>query len=362
MSKKSPHSRENLRQRRLAPRRRWRANLRDTWVLIREFREALLIFTFTIIVGAASFQALWNGSQARPMRLVEALYIALSMTFFNPPIDFPETWHLDIYFFLMPIIGLAVLARGAADFVTLLFNRSARQSQWEEAVAQTFNDHIIVCGLGHLGLRVVRELVGLDEEVVVLERQTDSPRFDEIRQYDIPVIVGDARQPETLRKAGIEKARAIIICTNDDLINLQIASRIRELDKDIRLVMRMFDDEFARNMADSFKISAVMSASMLAAPAFAGAAAGAEINQTFKVDDRVLAMGRVVVERGSKLDGSSIQAIEEKLDLSVVLLQTGDSVDVHPEEETRLAAGDVIAVVAELPAIKKLSSQWNHRR
>ena len=105
-----------------------------------------------------------------------------------------------------------------------------------------------------------------------------------------------------------------------------------------------------------------MSASMLAAPAFAGAAAGAEINQTFKVDDRVLAMGRVVVERGSKLDGSSIQAIEEKLDLSVVLLQTGDSVDVHPEEETRLAAGDVIAVVAELPAIKKLSSQWNHRR
>jgi len=355
-------SRDKLRQRRINPRRQWRASLRDTLVLIREFREALIIFTLTILVGAISFQFLWNASQTHQIPIIEAVYIMLSMAFFNAPIDFPAAWYLDVYFFLMPIIGLAVLARGAADFVTLLFNRSARRSQWEEAVAATFNDHIIVCGLGHLGIRVVRELVALDDEIVVIERQSDSSRLEEVRQYDIPLIVGDARQPETLRKAGIKKARAMIICTNDDLINLQIASRIRELDADIRLVMRMFDDEFARNMADSFNISAVMSASMLAAPAFAGAAAGAEITQTFKVGDRVMVMGRLVVRVGSKLDGAVVQAIEKALDLSVVLRQSGGAVDVHPDPELRLAAGDVIAVVAELPAIKTLASKWNHKR
>ncbi len=362
MSEFGSYSPARLRQGRLHFRRRWHANLRDTWVLIGEFREALLIFSITILVAAVSFQWLWNVSQPRPMRLVEALYNVLSMAFFNPPIDFPETWYLDLYFFFMPIIGLAILARGAADFVTLLFNRSARRSQWEEAVAATFKDHIIVCGLGHLGIRVVRELVTLDEEIVVLERQADSPRFEEVRQYDIPIITGDARQPQTLRKVGIARARAIIVCTNDDLINLQIASRIRELDKDIRIVMRMFDDEFARNMADSFGISAVMSASLLAAPAFAGAAAGAEIIQTFKVDGKVLVMGRVVVQAGSRLDGAVVRDVEQALDLAVVLCQSGGVVDVHPDAGAALAAGNVVAVVADLPAIKALASQWNHKR
>jgi len=331
-------------------------------VLIREFREALLIFTVTVFAGAWSFQFLWNMSQPRPMPLIEAVYTILSMTFFNPPIDFPDAWFLDVYFFVTPLIGLAILARGAADFVTLLFNRSARQSQWEEAVAATFSDHIIVCGMGHLGIRVIHELIALDEEIVVIERQADSPRLGEIKDYDIPVITGDARQPEILRKAGVAKARAIIVCTNDDLVNLQMASRIREMDKDIRIVMRMFDDSFARNMADSFHISAIMSASALAAPAFAGAAAGAEIIQTFKVDDRVLAMGRITVKDGSMLDGAEIKQVEQELDLALVLRQTGDSVDVHPDASLSLVAGDVISVVAEIPAIKALASTWNGTR
>lgn len=352
--------RASLRRQR-PPLRRFLASLRDTWVLIREFREALLIFVITLLGGALSFQMLWNMSAPEPIRFVDALYNVLSMTFFNAAIDFPRQWYLDIYFFLMPIIGLAVLARGAADFVTLLFNRSLRQSQWEEAVASTFNDHVIVCGLGHLGVRVVRELVKLDEGIVVIERSAESPRFAEVRGYDIPILIGDARQPDILKKAGIERARAVIVCTNDDLVNLQMASRIREADKDVRIVMRMFDDDFARNMAESFHISSVMSASMLAAPAFAGAASGAEIIQTFAVAERVLVMGRITVQAGSRLHGCPITDLERDLDISVVVLESGDTVNVHPEPAIVLKAGDRVAVVAETVMLKKLTSEWNRR-
>src|SRR5574341_1778224 len=116
--------------------RRIKATLRDTWVLMREFRTALILFAITLIVGAASFQVIWNNLRpAAPIRFIEALYGVLGMTFFNPSIDFPKELALDLYFFLMPAFGLAFLALGAADFVTLLFNRSSRQSQWEEAVA-----------------------------------------------------------------------------------------------------------------------------------------------------------------------------------------------------------------------------------
>ncbi len=342
--------------------RRLRAGLRDTWVLIREFRQPLILFLAALLVGAVSFRALWNASHPDRIRLVEALYDVLAMTFFQPTLEFPQQWYLDLYFFLMPALGLFFLARGAADFVTLLFNRSSRLAQWEEAVTSVLKDHIIVAGLGHLGLRVVRELVSLDEDIVVIEQRADSPRFNEVRALGIPIIVGDARDLTVLERAGLDRASAIIVCTNDDLANLQIASRIREHNKHIRMVMRMFDDEFARSMADRFDISAVMSASMLAAPAFAGAATRVEVVQTFRVQDRVLAMGRVEVQAASKLDGARIDAVEGALDLSVVLHQSGDLVDVRPLPEIVLQAGDVIAVVAALPAIKKLASEWNRPR
>lgn len=349
--------------RRQSTRRRWRAEWRRTWVLAREFRQGLLLFTLTLLLGGLTFQLLWNQSHLpEPITYVEALYDVLTMTFFQPVLDFPKEWYLDIYFFVMPILGIAALALGASDFVALLFNRSLQQSQWEVAVASTFNDHIIICGLGHLGIRVVRELVALDEDIVVVEQDADSPRFDEVRSYDIPIVVGDARTEEILHQAGLERADAIIVCTNNDLINLQIASRVREHNKTIRLVMRMFDDQFARSMADRFDIGAVFSASLLAAPAFAGAATGTEIIQTFSVQDKTLAMGRIEVKDGSRLEGTPVSEVEQELDLSIVLLQSGDAVDVTPPQERVLHTGDIIAVVATLPRIKELATRWNRHR
>jgi voltage-gated potassium channel len=346
---------------RRAVRRRLRASLRDTWVLLREFRLGLIIFTVALLLGAISFQALWNRTYpGDSMRFIEALFHTAAFTLIQPTLDFPPEWYLDIYYFLMPLLGVIALATGLADFLPLLFNRSSRHSQWEAAVASTFNDHIIIIGLGHLGIRVVRELVILDEDIVVIEVQEDSPRFAEVREYDIPVITGDARSIEVLDAAGIDRAAAVIIATNNDLANLQIASRIRETNREIRIVMRLFDDQFAEAMADRFEVTAVMSASMMAAPAFAGAAAGTEIVQTFKVGDQVLAMGRVEVQPCSRLDGATVGSVEDTLDISIVLLQSGDTVDQSPNDDVVLKSSDVIAVVAGLPQIKDLARNWNH--
>jgi Trk K+ transport system NAD-binding subunit len=343
--------------------RQFRASLRDTRVLLREFRTPLLLFLAVVLAATFSFRALWLLAYGEQLPVLEALYDIITMIFFAAQIPFPEEWYLAVYFFVMPVIGLAFLARGIADFVTLLFNRSLRQSQWEEAVAATYSDHIIICGFGRLGIRVMRELVSLNEDnVVLIENKADSAKLDEAKANNIPVIIGDARSGETLTKAGIKKARSIIVCTNDDLMNIQIATRIRELNQSVRLVMRMFDDDFARSIAGHFDISAVFSASQMAAPAFAGAAVGVDIIQTFSVDNRILAMSRMVVQKDTRLDGTTIEELETGGDLSVVLLQSGGSVDVHPEHDARLKAGDVIAFVADLPTIRIIASKWNKQR
>ncbi len=345
--------------RRRSARRRVGAALRDTWVLMREFRSGLILFTVVIVVGAITFRLLWNFSHDGNMRLIESLFHVLSMTFLQPTIDFPREWYLDMYFFVMPLLGLVALARGLADFGTLLFNRNNRFNQWEEALASTYSNHVIIAGLGHLGIRVLRELVVVGEDIVAIELKGDDPPAAEARDYDIPVIEGDARRPDVLRRAGLDRASALVICTNNDLVNLQIASRVRELNPDIRLVMRMFDDEFADTIAERFGLAAVMSSSGMSAPAFAGAASGTEIVQTFRVAGEVLAMGRIEVQAGSRLDGCVVEEIEHELDLSIVLHQSEGEVDVHPPPDERLAAGETIAVVGKLSQIRVMTTEWN---
>lgn len=352
-----------FRRRRRRPGTRLRALVRDTVLLLKEFWPLLTGFVVTILIAAWSFYILWNKvAQANPILFVEALYIVLTLSFFEITVNFPTAWYLEAYFFIMPLIGFVFLVLGVADFAVLLFNRQSRQAEWEAALASTFSHHIIVAGLGRVGIRVVRELVKLGEDVVVIEMRSDNPRLEEIHSYDIPVIVGDARVEEVLLRAGLERAEALIICTNDDLMNLQMASRIRDMRPGIRLVMRMFDDQFARSIADRFDITAVMSSSGLAAPAFAGAATRTEIMQTFSVEDRVLSLGRIEIEAGSQIEGRTIQDIQAEFDVSVVLLHSRGTVDVHPNQDHLLQARDVIHVVAELPNIRQLAAKRKRKR
>ena len=339
--------------------RRLEAVMRHTTVIVREFSGILLAFVVTLLASAFLFMLLWNDTGHPPINFVAALYFIMTLIFFQPILEFPGEWYLEMFFFLMPVLGIIFLTLGVADFAQLLFQRNTNQQAWEEAMASTYQDHIIVAGVGHLGIRVVRELILLDEDVVVIEMDPDNHRLEEVRNYDIPTIIGDARNAETLRRAGLDEAASLIIATNDDLTNLQIASRIRETNKDIRLVMRLFDDDFARMMAERFDVAAVMSASMMAAPAFAGAATGTEITQTFKVGEKMLVMGRMEVQPRSRLDGGHVSDIGTDLDISVVLLESDGDVDVHPQPSRSLHAGDMIAVVAELHKIQRLALEWN---
>ncbi len=111
-------------------------------------------------------------SQTTPAPLfspLEGIYHVLTLTFLQSNRDFPAEWYLQIFNFLMPIIGVSILAQGLADFGVLLFNRRARGKEWEMAIASTFKNHIILVGLGHLGYRVTSKLHEMSQDVVVID-------------------------------------------------------------------------------------------------------------------------------------------------------------------------------------------------
>ncbi len=332
-----------------------RASLRDTVVLLREFRWALIGFGLALIAGGLAWQALNRAAGLPEPSLAQAAYTMLTMIFLQANADFPDVWYLQAFFFVMPVLGLAILARGAADFGVLLFNRSARGEAWQVAVASTYSDHVVLVGLGHLGFRVARELHNLGQEVVAVERDPHADLLERVRMLGIPIIQEDALIDETMRKAGLGRASAVILCSSDDVLNLRMAVKAHTLNPKARIIVRLFDDDFAREVSANFGIDQAFSASALAAPAFAGAATQADISRPITLEGRVLSMGRFVIKPRSELNGKTVGDLERELDVSVVLLRRQEAADLHPHPETALQTGDSLAIFADPLTLTKIA-------
>jgi Trk K+ transport system NAD-binding subunit len=208
--------------------------------------------------------------------------------------------------------------------------------------------------MGRVGYRVTKELLRLGEEVVGIEINPDIPFLEDIRQLKIPVLLGDARTRELLEKTRIDTASAIVVCTDNDMTNLDIALDAREINPKIKVVMRMFDARLAEKVRRGFGIHTAFSTSALAAPVFAAAATRAKIKQSFYVDDVLMNVARARVQKGSALEGHTVGWAEEALDLTIVLHERQDLVDPHPAPDVELQAEDCLAVFASLESLALL--------
>jgi Trk K+ transport system NAD-binding subunit len=328
--------------------------VRDTTILLSEFRAPLVWFSIAVIGGGVLYNLISNLVGEPLDGLVEAIYIVLTSTFLQPSNrDFPHHFLLQAFHFFMPVIGLIVLAQGLADFGTALFNRRARSKEWEMAVASTLNRHIIVVGLGHLGYRVVMKLHDMGEQIAIVELTADSDTIAVTRGLGIPVIQDDATRPAALETANIKDARTIILASQNDAMNLQIALKARSLNPKIQVVIRIFDEDFAHALQEQFGFIA-LSATEMAAPVFAAAAAGADVTNPISVEGQLLSLARLTINPSSAFANQTVGYVEDNYHLNIVLLRHDHKSEMHPTDSSPLHAGDTIAVLGGSVQLNKL--------
>ncbi len=323
---------------------RWQASWRDTKLLLNEFRIPLVFFIATILGGGALYQKI-GFLVGEPLHdYSEAVYLILTLSFLQSSGEFPSSPFLEAFYFIMPIFGLGILAQGLADFGIMLFNRNARNKEWEMAIASTFDNHTILVGLGHLGFRVAEHLTDLGTNIAFIEVDPKDDLVDAVREMGIPVIHDDASRQSALEKAGIYKARTITLCMQSDALNLQIAVKARKLNPEINVIVRIFDEEFAKSIQEQFGFTAFSSTS-ISAPAFAAASAGVEITRPITVEGEALSLAKLQIMQNSALKQMPVADIERDYDLSIVLLRRGEEADMHPAGIRVLRKNDVIAVL-----------------
>lgn len=322
----------------------WQAGLRETGVLLRDFRQPVIVFSAAIIGLGILYHYLATQSGEPLDSLAEAIYLMLTLAFLQPSGSFPHTPILQVFYFVLPIIGVGTLAQGLAEFGVMLFNRRARSKEWEIAVASTFHNHTVLVGLGHLGFRVVEKLHEMKEPVVVIEQNPSIDTFAAVQKIHVPVIQEDASRPITLENAGIGKAKTIILCTQNDALNLQIALKARSINPKIGVVIRIFDEDFAQSLQQQFGFTA-LSGTGMAAPVFAAAAAGADVTNPISVEGQQLSLARLTVKPEAEFAGKTVGYVEDNYHLSMILVRHDHRTEMHPTDNRILHSGDVLAVL-----------------
>jgi voltage-gated potassium channel len=118
-------------------------------------------------------------------------------------------------------------------------------------VMRQMSNHYIIVGYGRLGREVCAEIQHRGHAVVIVDQNEEIVK-------DAPVaITGDATHDDTLKQAGIDRARGLTACTGNDATNLFVTLSGRQLNPKLRIITRV-DDEAAVQKALRVGASAVL--------------------------------------------------------------------------------------------------------
>jgi len=352
-------------------RRRWRA-VRALYRMVRtiwqEFRTPLIVFLAAVLVGGWAYGTLWNTIHADDPSLhkpyIDMPYTMVTLMLLASPDEMPTQPELVIFWYMMPAIGAYVAGRGIFDFANLFFVSNERHKSWEAAMASTYSGHVIVLGVGHLGTRVVHQLVRMGFDVVAIDVQETPEKSSELKRLDVPLVLGDGRLQQTLEQAGARRALALIVCTSNDQMNLEVTMRARDLNPSLRIVVRMWEERFAAQIQHFLNVDAVLSTTSLAAPSFAAAALGIEITQTLPINGEDYSLIRLTVAAGSFMDGKTIAELQHAENTDIVLhsVRGAEEVRVHPAPDAVVRAGDTLVLFAHHSKVTEIVARNRGQR
>jgi voltage-gated potassium channel len=306
-----------------------------------------------VIVGALTVM-LWIQEGIDPGRSLMIVMLMLSGN--NALLDL-STRHTDTQVLVTVvayarILILAIVMATVMDFILrhrlpMLYTRRSKRMK----------NHVILCGLGQVGYRVLLELQRFDTEVTIIEENIDGPFVATVTDMGVPILFDDARNADVLIKAGLDRALAVVACTDDDLSNVEIALDAREIRPDIRVVLRLFDQRLASKIVASFDIELAFSASALAAPAFAAAAVDPSVKDTFYVAEMLYVHSSFWVPENSTLSKTTVWDLWGKYDVNTIsFTDAADVVSWNPGPSTKIPTRIQLALVGPYEQVQRLQA------
>ncbi len=301
----------------------------------------LLTFGSTVVVH-------FNYQNPR-MSWIDALYFASETITTVGYGDFSfaqQSTSLRLFAVALMFGGVTVTAILVAFLADLLLSRRFVQTAGLRR-ARHMRNHVVVVGLGSIGIRVVSDLAAAGYDVLVIEQDENNRFLATAAELDVPVIFGDPTMRQTLESARVDRARGVAVVTNDDMENIETGIVLLEIlgsDTKAPIVLRVQGRALGAAVNQRFGFDNVRSIVDLAAPWFIGAAMGLQVLGTFWVGQRSFMVGGMLVAAGSELDGLRMSELSTQTRVIAITRPEGP-MSLRPRRGARLQAGDTAYLI-----------------
>jgi voltage-gated potassium channel Kch len=261
---------------------------------------------------------------------------------------------IKIFTAMMMIVGAGVI--GICYALLNDFILGSRLKQFWDAARVPSRHHYIVCGLGAVGMQIVRQLHSQGHEVVIIESDAQNRFLYTARSLGVPVILEDARLNTTLKAANVQHAASMLVVTSEDMVNVEIALTAKAIAPKLILVVRGEDEQLSESIQEVFEFDAVLCPAELATHAFAAAALGGKILGNGMTNDLLWVAIATLITENHPFCGHTVKDIAPSADFVPLYLER-NNLTTHSWNllEVMLGAGDVLYLT--IPATK-LEQLW----
>ena len=282
------------------------------------------------------------------MSWLDALYFAsetiTTVGFGESPFGQQSTF-LRLFVIGLMFAGVIVTAIVVAFLADLLLSQRFLQTAGLRR-ARHMRDHIVIVGLGSVGIRVVTDLAAAGYDVLVIEHDENNRYLPTCAELDVPVIFGNATMRQTLESARVERARGVAVLTQD-MPSIETGIVLLEIlgsETKVPIVLRVQGRALSTAVNQRFGFENVRSTVDLAAPWFIGAAMGLHVLGTFWVGQRSFMVGGMLVAENSELDGMLMVEMSTHTRVIAIIRPEGP-IRLRPRRDAVLAAGDTVYLI-----------------
>lgn len=305
------------------------------------------VFVSVILLGTLGYMLIegWEPAESLYMTI-----ITLSTVGFQEVRPLSESGRTFTVFLI--VIGIGTAGYGLGNIAAFLIEGQLRdlfRMKRMEKTIEKLHDHIIVCGYGVEGRHACDEFKRSRVPFLVIEKDPDV--VEKLKDEDCLVIQGDATHDDVILQAGVATAKGLIAAVNEDSENVFITLTARGFNPKLTIVAKASDE---KSIAKLFRAGAnkVISSAEIGGKRMASAILRPNVVNFLDViihdQELSLRLEEIKIADKSAFVGKSIRDLHIRARTGAMVIgyhREGQSIQINPDADTILNAGDVLIVM-----------------
>jgi voltage-gated potassium channel len=206
-------------------------------------RSATLI-GLVLLVGMLGYMVI-GGEHYTALDAIYMTIITLTTVGYGEIVDMSNNPAGRVFTIVLLVVGAGAFVYFFSSLTAFLVEGNLERILWRRRMRRAISNlenHYIICGGGHTGVNIIRELLATERAFVLIDIDEASARaLAEDLEADFPIVVGDATDEDVLRQAGIERAKGLCATTSHEKDNLLLTMTARMIKPGLRIVARCTD-------------------------------------------------------------------------------------------------------------------------